>query len=387
MTFWSRASLVSVLAATFLLSSCSQLTALVAKAVLQKQSQGPDADRLLQVVHAYAGDAKLNGGASAKEQAANVPIDNGSEYGFEDDMALDLVRKDYDTLDKVAQDLRSTKARFKGGVWKLSDFYDGLTRPPEGEEANDDAWEAHIADLKAWIAARPESATARIALAETYSEYAFRARGNAYADSVSDGGWKLFSERTALDAAVLVDAAKLKEKCPYWFEAMQHVAVAQGWSKTQAKQLLDAAIAFEPTYYHYYRVYANFLLPRWYGDPGEVQAFAEQISDQIGGQQGKFMYFEIATVIVCGCDMPSDRAQLQVLSWPKIKDGYAALGSLYGYSNSKTNRFGYMAYIEQDRSAAQAAFSAIGDDWSQDVWESKLDFLNAKVWTEGQQGQ
>jgi hypothetical protein len=106
-------------------------------------------------------------------------------------------------------------------------------------------------------AARPESATAQIAFASTYENYADKARGSGYANTVSEDGWKLYAQRNALAASTLAEAAKLKEKCPYWYEAVQDLALAQGGNKSQAKKLLENAAAFEPTYYHYYREYAR----------------------------------------------------------------------------------------------------------------------------------
>jgi hypothetical protein len=176
----------------------------------------------------------------------------------------------------------------------------------------------------------------------------------------------------------LIDAAKLKEKDPYWYTAMQYVALSQGWDKSRAKEVLDAAIAFEPTYYHVYRQYVNFLLPKWYGEPGEAEAFAEQAADRIGGQQGRFVYFEMVTTIVCGCNS-DEGALLQNLSWPKIKEGYAAMGELYGYSPLKMNRFAYLAALERDKAAARTVFAALGDNRDHTVWHDDLDFENARA--------
>lgn len=168
---------------------------------------------------------------------------------------------------------------------------------------------------------------------------------------------------------------------------MQFVALAQGWNKSQAKELLDAAIAFEPRYYHTYRLYANYLLPKWYGEEGDVQAFAEQVSTQIGGEEGDFVYFEIATTIACGCDTSQDKVELQGLSWPQIKNGYAAMEHLYGDSSLKTNRFAYLAVIENDRPTAAAALAVIGDNWNRDAWPNQTYFLQAEVWADSHQGQ
>jgi hypothetical protein len=62
---------------------------------------------------------------------------------------------------------------------------------------------------------------------------------------------------------------------------MQEIALAQGWDKQQARELFDQATAFAPYFYHFYREYANFLLPKWYGEEGEIQAFAEEVSSRL----------------------------------------------------------------------------------------------------------
>ena len=62
------------------------------------------------------------------------------------------------------------------------------------------------------------------------------ARGSGYSDTVSESGWNLFGKRVELGKSTLLGAARLKEKCPYWYEAMQKVALAQGWQKQQARE-------------------------------------------------------------------------------------------------------------------------------------------------------
>jgi hypothetical protein len=85
------------------------------------------------------------------------------------------------------------------------------------------------------------------------------------------------------------------------------------------------------------------------------------VSTQVGGQKGRFLYFEIASLVTCQCD--SADSHMETLYWPKIKEGYATLAQLYGYSNLKMNRFVQMAVEAHDRTAAHEVFAAIGDDW------------------------
>ena len=56
-----------------------------------------------------------------------------------------------------------------------------------------------------------------------------------------------------------------------------------------------------------------------------------------------------------------------------IQQGYQTLGSIYGTSKLKTNRFAYMSYLANDKTTAREAFGQVGDDWEQTVWQSAAD--------------
>ncbi len=316
---------------------------------------------------------------TAQNFAQNSATDSSELEGlYESHIRLLLAESNLAQLEQIAHQVRLDKSRVSGGIWKLFVFYEGVGKPPAGDKSTDAEWSAHIDDLKKWIAAYPESATARVALAQAYINYAWFARGNGYSNSVSEPGWELFGKRIALAKATLIEAAKLKEKCAYWYEAMQIVALAEGWEKQEARELFDQAAAFEPTYYHFYREYANFLLPKWYGDEGETQAFAEEVSSRLPAPDGSIVYFEIASLMACQCDQ--DRDSLNGLSWPRVKQGYAEIVRLYGASNLKANRFAYMSFMAGDKSSAQSAFRTIGTDWNHVVWQTAATFDSARSW-------
>lgn len=195
---------------------------------------------------------------------------------------------------------------------------------------------------------------------------------------MSGSGWSLFGQRIELGKAALLEAAREKEKCPYWYEAMQQVALAEGWDKQQARELLDQAAAFEPTFYHFYREYANFLLPKWHGEEGETQQFAEEISKRLGGPDGSIVYFEIASLLACQCD--EERDSLEGMDWARVKQGYVELRRLYGTSNLKMNRFAYMSFVAGDKDAARETIAALGDAWNPKVWQIAENFKSAKDW-------
>jgi hypothetical protein len=120
------------------------------------------------------------------------------------------------------------------------------------------------------------------------------------------------------------------------------------------------------------------LQTKWYGDEGELESFAKEASDRVGGPKGDILYFEITSLKACQCDAPKD--VLQNMSWPRIKSGYAALEQMYGASSMKRNRFASMAVKAGDKEAAREAIVAIGTEWDKDVWLSSEKFESAKNW-------
>ena len=340
-----------------------------------------DSRALLQIAREYTPSNHANQVSAApplteRRKASAETLQTEQEY--ESPIKQYFSQGNFDQLEKAANEARDGKGRVVGGVCKIFDFYDAVDRTFIGEHPDESDWKTYLDTLKRWVAAKPESATARISLAQAYLDYAWQARGGGYANTVTSKSWELHGERVDLAVATLAEAAHLKQKCAYWYEMMQNVALAQGWDKSQARELMEQAVASEPGYYHYYREYAYFLQPKWHGEEGDVEAFAEEISDRIGGLEGDFLYFEIASLLACQCD--SEKTAPQNMSWVRIKRGYAALEQLYGVSNLKRNRFASMAFKVEDKPAAREAFAQVRNEWEKKVWISSEKFQSAKVW-------
>jgi hypothetical protein len=199
----------------------------------------------------------------------------------------------FDQLDEIAGNVRAQKSRFTGGAWKLHDLY-FAPQEPGSLTATDATWNAHFQRLQRWIARNPDSITPRVALAAAYIRFAWKARGSGSADKVTAEAWKLFGERVKKAQDVLAQSKSLSTKDPEWYRTMQTVALAQGWDHKQAEQLLAEANSLEPGYYYFDEAYANYLLPKWYGKPGESEEFAQTIAERIGGAEGDSIYFRVA---------------------------------------------------------------------------------------------
>lgn len=304
----------------------------------------------------------------------NAAGDNG-EISYREMISDMLERSDFAALEAEASHARDGKQRFPGGVWKLYTFYEAVVAPGTGRPSTS-AWAAHIEKLKRWVAAEPKSPTPLIALAEAYVSLGFQGRGSGYADTVTDSGWQALGTGASLAKAALQQAAALPTKCPHWFFVVELVALAEGSPTQVQNQLLNELIAFEPAYYHFYRQLAEYKKTKWYGNQGEIERFADQMSARIGGREGEFLYFEIASMVYCGCGDESSHH----FAWSRIKQGYEAMKALYGSSNLKLNRMALMASEFGDKLAAREVFTAVGDNWDATVWRKRQKFDSARTW-------
>jgi hypothetical protein len=290
----------------------------------------------------------------------------------------DLVRRSaFADLDAAADSARVSKERFAGGVWKLFVFYEGVSSPVGGDRAGATDWSRHIGILEDWVKASPASVTARVALAETYRNLGWKARGGGFSNSVSENNRQQFEQQDE-KARLTLMGASLPAKCPHWYFVMLEIARDQGWNSQQARGMFDSAIAFEPGYYHYYREYAANLLPKWNGAPGEAEAFAEESYRRIGGGQGAFVYFEIATVVYCLC---FDSQVKPAMSWPKIQEGFAEMEERYGaVPTLKLNRFVALAYLYKDREVAASILNRLNTQWETTLWRNFDAFNFVRTW-------
>lgn len=291
-----------------------------------------------------------------------------------------VAHEQFDELDCLARSARINKTILPGGLWKLHTIYYGGVDAPHGHATERD-WADHINRLQHWVDAYPQSIDARVALADGLISYAWDARGDGNSDSVTENGWALFQERIKRAHHVLDEAAKLPEKSPEWYMAMQIIARAEDWDPEREGRLLKDAVAFEPRYYYFARQHVEYLKPQWNGEPGDSERFIGEIADQIGGDAGDILYFQLASNLICKC---RGEAHEKLLSWPRIQKGFVALEKQSGASILNTNLYAFMAIRVADSITADAMLKRIPDNqWDEKTWGNKRYFDECKTWADG----
>lgn len=280
----------------------------------------------------------------------------------------------FDELEKIVSELRTKKELLRDGKWKITSFYSAFGGEVEDPES---LFEQNDRIHQEWLAAKPASAAARIAHAIHLTDYAWKARGNGYADSVSKKSWELFGQR--LDAAmkILLEARALPEKDPYLYRAALTIAMGQGWSKKNYDALVAEAHTLEPTYWGYDTARAYSLLPRWYGEPGDWEKYAEEVAALPGG-----LGLEAYARIVIGMEEFYGNVFTETkASWPKTRDGLAILRKKYPESSEILTYSAMFAAMTDDQAVAREMFDQLGDTYLPGPWRSPERFAQYRRWS------
>ena len=282
----------------------------------------------------------------------------------------------FDRLENLTDGLRTQKLEFYNGYSQLSTVYGYL----EGfsKDTDDGQWEEFIAKLQAWAEAYPESPAPRIALGKCYVTWAWKARGGGYANTVTDEGWRLMRERLTLARKHLEAAEKFPIQDPEVYNELLRVALGQGWSKDEMNEVFQKGIKLEPNYQQLYESKAYFLLPRWYGQPGDWEAFAAEAGDARGGAEGDILYMSIAR-----SQAWSERENFfknTGISYERMQRGFEASLKRHPDYLWDVNSYCYFACIDNDRDTAKSLFEKINGRWERGVWRDQNYFSQWEQW-------
>ncbi len=287
--------------------------------------------------------------------------------------------KQFGELEKLEQELRSSKARFAGGDWKVFHFYEALSAGHVIESAPIESdWMNVIAVLKAWQAQSPKSPVPALLLADAFTSYAWFARGTGKPETVKEGQWSLFKDRLNQGAFYLNASRRLSgDTNPQWHTTALTIARGLEWPRDRVDTLVKESFAVEPLYQHTYSAMAMYLLPRWFGNPGDWEQFAVETAERIGGQEGSAVYSHIALRVSSVYGNGAFFSDNDV-KWRKLQWSFADREKLYGAGVQSLNAMCRLAEGAKDYETARAFLKRIGESWDQSVWRTRQNFDRMK---------
>ncbi len=189
-------------------------------------------------------------------------------------------------------ELEALYAKVAEGPFAITDSWSDLCGYFEGfgpySKKGDAEWKAREEMIKKWVESHPDSTPARLMQATFYMDYAWKARGTGFASSVSPEGRKLFKERRGRALEVL--AASPVSVTTSLYGVYLAAGIRAPGDFEEARRLLDEVTEREPGFFPAYNLMGNYLLPRWFGKPGELEYYAAGVAERLGGAEGDILY-------------------------------------------------------------------------------------------------
>jgi Domain of unknown function (DUF4034) len=298
------------------------------------------------------------------------------ETAYATRLRTQLEQERFKVLDDVAAAERAGKTRFAGGDWRLHVFYSAIETPKEAIPSTEAGWADLLDQMKRWASQQPDSITAQVSMAYAYLNYA-RQTPSAQGDSATAEGRRVFEERLKLAETVLNQSYQLPTKCPEWYDVMLQVGRTKGWDMEDLSALFQRAVAFEPDFYYYYQEQALNLTPKWRGKDGDVEKFADESGNKVGGKPGNILYWEITQFILGDRELNNPAQQF---SWSRAQLGYQALTEQFGSSMLRKNQQAQIAARFGDYMVTDETIAQIGDHWDRSIWGTREYFDKVKTW-------
>jgi hypothetical protein len=162
---------------------------------------------------------------------------------------------------------------------QLEDVEVELQRPRTESEA---VYRKRETRLKAWREARPNSLAATANLGGFYVNYGWLARGTGSIDSVSLEDQKIFHQRLKSARDLLFQAYGANYQSAETMACLMVIYNAETDNLNSAQKLAIQAAQKGPEKYSALKKYAEMLLPRWQGNPGDLPKACDVLREKVG---------------------------------------------------------------------------------------------------------
>lgn len=293
-----------------------------------------------------------------------------------------LMNGAFDELEAIAAEDRDSRARYAGGEWAIVDFYEILARYDQTSgpctRKVGYSFDDKRGALERWLATKPDSQTARIALALLWDRWAWTGRGCDFADKTSPEQWQAFHDRLerARDLLKTVD----HDADPEAYRIEMDVALIDEHPKEKEQSIYERAIRPFPSLPDYAKARYNYLLPRWFGAPGEAAAFAKSLLTTPGGETGLHLYFDVATAALDTERQYDILFDATGIDYPTLVRAFASRVGSFGPLKSDMNVLLFYAMAARDFKTADLLATKIGDDWDRSFWGDKATYDSVLLW-------
>ncbi|NYE62059.1 hypothetical protein FHW58_003266 [Duganella sp. 1224] len=253
------------------------------------------------------------------------------------------------------------------GVLEIELFRIGLNKVTGAAPKDQEAYLNELEKLTLqWTVEHPSSALAHVLYARTLTAHAWSYRGGGYAKDVPPAAWKQFDAYLRRAAQYLLDHAEVAMTDSYAHISLLEIGKALGWDDTQTWAIIDDGLKRNPDDIDLYLTALTQMLPKWGGDARRLDQFIRRATEQSKAQFGTGMYARLYSS-AAEQDYGHALFQSSLVDWPTLKRAYQDMQQRYP-SDTRRNRYAYMACLAKDKPTMQAQLDALGDQLDASSW-------------------
>lgn len=205
-----------------------------------------------------------------------------------------VIARDFEALNRTADEFRLGRNRTPSGTWKLTYFHGGLSNEIFGADTQSKTCVNHLADFaRDWREHDPLHPASYLAEAHAYLDYAWCVRGRGYADQVSFKDSMIFLYNVMIAQEILEKNSEIASLDPHYYALLISIYKASGTDIGSFHSLLLEGVEQEPEYYATYFEAAQYLLPRWHGSREAVAELANFATRVTEAKEGQSLYARI----------------------------------------------------------------------------------------------
>ena len=154
-------------------------------------------------------------------------------------------------------------------------------------------------------------------------------------------------------------------------------------SRESYKEIFAEAVHTYPSYTPFYFMKVWHLQTRWYGGPGEWEAFAKESADRVGGEAGDILYAQILWYVHDNRFYGNPLGQTAI-EWPRARRGFEAIRHRYPDSVFALNEYCFLSGLAPgDRAPLmRQLFGELGNRVDLKVWKTTEKFVHDRQWSQ-----
>ncbi|MEQ1514738.1 MAG: DUF4034 domain-containing protein [Lysobacteraceae bacterium] len=323
---------------------------------------------LLTALLGLAAEAGASDPADVPEPGAYLAVKNESSDLF--------IAKNYEALDARMEQYVTRKTRTASGRWVSGPFFEGVLygtgRPEASHDASVARWDLLEKRVQDWAKDRPDSALARLTLAQVIVNRAWHIRGSGYASTVPASAWKPFREQLSRAQRYLDSESRVASRYPEYYTLKLFVAKGLGDDRKIVDAIFEEGTRRFPGYDPLYFSMVDYLLPKWHGDADQVEAFARDAVMRSRRTEGQGMYARIYWV-AAQSQFEDALFRESGVHWKQMRDGFEDVIKRYPDQWNLQN-YAHFACQAGDLKTLRKLLPRIERPVLADAWSGRMSF-------------